>query len=148
MARRSGRPTKTEQAKIKRAVIGLRAKGFEASYIITETGYDKDTVYKYVREFDGELFSGSNVDAAYLNQIRQRMSHSYDTLIHKSYSLYETLEKEANSHIQNRKPVPKHIYQIMREILFDISGISGKKWDLLMRNPLVENHEQAARKHG
>lgn len=133
--RRAGRPTKNEEKEIKSKIWNLLSEGFEAPYIIVQTGYDKDTVYKYKKEFDDEFFSNPTTDRAEKSQIRKRMVQYYDTLIGKAQSIYERLKKDADRYTKNKQPVPRYIYADMRGTLIDMANIGAKKWALLNNNP-------------
>ncbi|AJZ75176.1 hypothetical protein [Candidatus Nitrosotenuis cloacae] len=130
--RRAGRPTKKEEKEIKSKIWNLLSQGFEVPYIVAQTGYDKDTVYKYKKEFNDEFYSNQTTDRS---EIPQRMSNYYDTLIGKAQSICKRLEKDADRYTENQQQVPRYIYTELRGTLIDMANIGAKKWALLNSNP-------------
>lgn len=137
-----GRHSESKEKEMKKQIFGYLTEGFDVPYIISMTGCDKNTAYKYRKEFDEIFYSHDVIDDEYLNKLQQKMNYKYDILYQKCDSLYRKIETEVDNCLKNKKPVQKHAYQTMRAIIADMSVIEGKKWNLLMHNPLIQNKEK------
>lgn len=124
----AGRPTKNKQSKIRMEIFELRARGYEASYIMAKTGYSKNTVYTYIKEFEEIRLIDDQIT---IETLQSRILYDMDKTIDELYSRLDILKKEEEALRAKGKQVPKYIHSLILDIIKSIAEIKGKKWSIL-----------------
>ncbi len=117
-----GRPTKHKAKEIKNNIISLRVSGLSAKYIVAKTGYNRDTVYKHIREFE----ESSKKDDLYDKKISNIVSHAITSFDHRLQKATE-FESEIDKEIKKQNS-PKHLLSLKANISKHIMDILDKRF--------------------
>ena len=125
--RKPGRPTLGEQIKMKAEVYRLLGRGLSAAYVIEKTGFDKDTVYSYRREYfqlleqeeDGKSVSERNDEERFSARI------VLDRLTDYAFEVLEFVRNEMNNSKKKNEKPDKYYLNVQLETITTIEKLQA-----------------------
>lgn len=138
-----GRHSESKEEEMRKQIINLRARGFDGAYITEVTGYDKNTVYKYIKQRDDGIFS-NNPNHALQDDLKSKqiMILDFDKDIAEMSSFMDDLKQEKQKCIANKKEVPRNNLSLWFAAFKERSRIKVLKWSLFLQKPINEVHAQ------
>lgn len=127
-----GRPSKTEELEIRRAIQPFFEKTYSATFTAKKTGHNIKTVLRYYEKFKQEILESETGDfVKRCKEEKEKCLYAYDELIYSLYEDRDDIERliDASKKIGDLQNVEK-LYRIKIKINQDIGSFVSAKTNL------------------